>query len=104
MAVDGFGATTDEMAKAAQHVAGVNHAVQGELSALRGRLEPLAGAWVGRASAQFAQLMVRWDTDARALNQALGGIGHAIEGSRGTYQRQEDDQAAAMTSISNALG
>jgi WXG100 family type VII secretion target len=103
MAVDGFGAGTDEMARAAQHVAGVNHAVQGELSALRGRLEPLAGAWVGRAAAQFAQLMVRWDTDARSLNQALAGIGHAIEGSHGTYQRQEDDQVAAMTSIRNAL-
>lgn len=104
MAVDGFGATTEEMARAAQHVAGVNQAVQGELGALRRRLEPLAGAWLGRASAQFAQLMVRWDTDARSLNQALGGIGQAIEGSRGTYQRQEDDQVAAMTSISNALG
>ena len=54
--------------------------MQGELTALRGRLEPLAGAWVGRASAQFAQLMVRWDTDARSLNQALGGIGQAIDG------------------------
>ena len=104
MAVDGFGTTTDEMARAAQHVAAVNQAVQGELTALRGRLEPLAGAWVGRASAQFAQLMARWDTDARSLNQALGGIGQAIAGSRATYQRQEDTQAAVMTSISNALG
>jgi len=104
MAVDGYGATTEEMARAAQHVASVNQSVQGELSALRGRLEPLAGAWVGQAAAQFAQLMIRWETDARALNQALGGIGHAIEGSRNTYQRQEDDQLAAMTSISNALG
>ena len=104
MAVDGFGTTPDEMARAAQHVAAVNQAVQGELTALRGRLEPLAGAWVGRASAQFAQLMARWDTDARSLNQALGGIGLAIAGSRATYQRQEDDQAAVMTSISNALG
>jgi WXG100 family type VII secretion target len=104
MAVDGFGTTTDEMARSAQHVAAVNQAVQGELTALRGRLEPLAGAWVGRASAQFAQLMARWDADARALNQALGGIGQAIDGSRATYERQEDHQAAAMTSISNALG
>jgi WXG100 family type VII secretion target len=104
MAVDGFGTTPDEMARAAQHVAAVNQAVQGELTALRGRLEPLAGAWVGRASAQFAQLMARWDTDARSLNQALGGIGLAIAGSRATYQRHEDDQAAVMTSISNALG
>ena len=104
MAVDGFGTTTEEMTRAAQHVAGVNQSVQAELSALRSRLEPLAGAWLGRAAAQFAQLMVRWDTDARALNQALGGIGHAIVGSRSTYQRQEDDQTGAMTSISNALG
>ena len=104
MAVDGFGATTEEMTRAAQHVAGVNQSVQGELSALRSRLEPRAGAWVGRAAAQFAQLMVRWDNDARALNQALGAIGQAIDGSRGTYQRQEDDQFAAMSSITNALG
>jgi WXG100 family type VII secretion target len=104
MAVDGFGTTPDEMARAAQHVAAVNQAVQGELTALRGRLEPLAGAWVGRASAQFTQLMARWDTDARSLNQALAGIGQAIAGSRATYQRHEDDQAAVMTSISNALG
>ena len=55
MAVDGFGATTEEMTRAAQHVAGVNQSVQGELSALRSRLEPLAGAWVGRAAAQFNQ-------------------------------------------------
>jgi WXG100 family type VII secretion target len=104
VAVDGYGATTEEMTRAAQHVASVNQSVQAELSALRTRLEPLAGAWVGRAAAQFALLMARWDTDAQALNQALGGIGHAIEGSRTTYQRQEDDHTAAMTSITNALG
>jgi WXG100 family type VII secretion target len=104
VAVDGFGTTTEEMARAAQHVASVNAAVQGELTALRGRLEPLAGAWVGRASTQFAALMARWDADARSLNQALGAIGQAIDGSRVTYERQEEAQAAAMTSISNALG
>ena len=104
MARDGFGTTTEEMAKAAQHVVSVNEAVQGELTALRGRLEPLAGAWVGRASTQFAQLMARWDADARLLNHALRAIGEAIDGSRVVYQRQEDAQTIAMTSISNALG
>ena len=48
--------------------------------------------------------MARWDADARSLNQALGAIGQAIDGSRVTYERQEEAQAAAMTSISNALG
>lgn len=104
MALDGFGTTTEEMARAAQHVVSVNDAVQGELTALRGRLEPLAGAWVGRASTQFAQMMARWDADARLLNQALRAIGEAIDGSRVIYQRQEDAQTTAMTSISNALG
>lgn len=104
MALDGFGTTTEEMARASQHVGAVNAAVQGELTALRGRLEPLAGAWVGRASTQFAQLMVRWDGDARSLNEALRSIGAAIQGSAVTYDRHEEAQAATMTSISNALG
>jgi uncharacterized protein YukE len=76
--------------------------VQGELTALRGCLSP--GRGLGRASTQFAALMARWDADARSLNQALGAIGQAIDGSRVTYERQEEAQAAAMTSISNALG
>ena len=104
MGVDGFGTTTDEMTRAARHVAAVNQGVQAELTALRDRLEPLAGAWVGRASTQFAQLMARWDADARSLNQALAGIGQAIEGSRNVYERHEGDQTAVMASISNALG
>lgn len=104
MALDGFGAATEEMTRAAQHVVSVNEAVQGELTALRGRLEPLAGAWVGRAASQFAQLMARWDADARTLNQALRAIGEAVDGSGVVYQRHEDTHAAAMTSISNALG
>ena len=104
MALDGFGTTTEEMTRAAQHVAAVDAAVQGELTALRGRLAPLAGAWVGRASSQFALLMARWDADARTLNQVLHAIGAAIDGSRVTYQQHEDAQASTMTSISNALG
>ena len=104
MALDGFGTTTEEMTRAAQQVGSVNAAVQGELTALRARLEPLAGAWVGRASLQFTQLMARWDADARSLNDALGAIGTAIQGSAVTYDRHEEAQATTMTSISNALG
>ena len=48
MAVDGFGATTEEMTRAAQHVAGVNQSVQGELSA-SARQAGAARRGVGRA-------------------------------------------------------
>ncbi len=102
--IDGFGTTTEEMARAGQHVLSVNAAVQAELAALRGKLGPLAGAWSGNASAAFTALMVRWDTDAKGLNEALRAIGESIQGSRITYQQQEDAQAARMSSITAALG
>jgi WXG100 family type VII secretion target len=101
---DGFGTTTEEMERAGRHVLSVNEAVQAELAALRGKLGPLAGAWTGSAATAFTALMARWDADAKALNEALRGIGESIQGSRVTYQQQEDAQAASMSSITAALG
>ncbi|GEL16247.1 WXG100 family type VII secretion target [Pseudonocardia asaccharolytica] len=100
----GFGTTTEEMARAGRHVLEVNDAVQSELSVLRGRLAPLAGAWRGDAATAFASLMARWDADARSLSEALRGIGEAIQGSAQAYQRQEDEQAGGLSSIRTALG
>jgi WXG100 family type VII secretion target len=101
---DGFGTTTEEMERAGRHVLSVNGAVQAELAALRGKLGPLAGAWTGNASTAFTALMVRWDSDAKVLNEALRAIGESIQGSRVTYEQQEDAQAASMSSITAALG
>jgi len=47
--------------------------------------------------------MARWDADARQLNQALQSIGGAIQSSGASYQQHEDQQAAAMSSITSAL-
>lgn len=101
---DGFGTTTEEMQRAAQHVTQVDESVRAELAALRGKLEPLAGLWTGQASLQFAQLMQRWDTDARALAEALATIGNALQGSRVSYEQQEQQQAQSMSTIASALG
>jgi WXG100 family type VII secretion target len=103
VAMDGFGTTTEEMTRAAGHVTAVNDTVQNELSALRGKLAPLAGAWSGQAASQFTALMARWDADAQNLNGALRAIGEALRGSGATYQAQEDQQAGAMASITQAL-
>ncbi|MET0189281.1 WXG100 family type VII secretion target [Pseudonocardia sediminis] len=101
---DGFGTTTEEMARAAQHVDAVNESVRAELAGLRGKLEPLAGLWTGRASVEFVRLMQRWDTDAQQLNEALRTIGGALQGSRTSYEQREQDQAQAMSGIASALG
>ena len=102
-AYDGFGTTTEEMTRAAQQVASVNEAVQGELRSLRAKLEPLAALWTGRAAGQFAALMARWDGDARNLSAALGSISTAIGSSGASYAHQEENQAATMSSITSAL-
>lgn len=101
---DGFGTTTEEMARAAGHVQAVNEQVAGELATLRGKLAPLAGMWTGQAAVQFAQLMERWDTEARRLNDSLQTIGGALQGSRVDYEQREQEQAGAMSAITTALG
>jgi WXG100 family type VII secretion target len=101
---DGFGTTVEEMQRAGRHVFAVNDTVQADLAALRGQLTPLAGAWRGEASAAFTALMARWDADARSLNDALRGIGEAIQGSGRTYQQQEEQASAGMSAIRAALG
>ena len=82
----------------------VNDTVQADLATLRSRLVPLAGAWRGDAATAFATLMARWDADAKSLNDALRGIGEAIQGSGVSYQAQEDQHAGGLSSIRAALG
>jgi WXG100 family type VII secretion target len=100
----GFGTTVEEMQRAGKHVFTVNDTVQADLATLRSRLVPLAGAWRGDAATAFTTLMARWDADAKLLNDALRGIGEAIQGSGVSYQTQEDQQASSLSSIQAALG
>jgi len=104
MTTGGYGTTTEEMQRAAQRVLGVNEQVQADLAALRNQLAPLAGAWQGQAATAFQGLMVRWDTDARVLNDALHGIGEAIRGSGQGYARAEAEQSQALSAIRGVLG
>lgn len=100
----GFGTTPEEMERAGRHVFSVNDTVQSDLAALRSQLVPLAGAWTGQAATAFAGLMTRWDSNARLLSEALRGIGESIQGSGRSYQQQEEQQAAGLSSITAALG
>lgn len=96
---DGFGTTTEEMVRAAGQVRAVSDAVNGELGRLRSQLGPLQGQWSGTAATAFAQLVAKWDTEARRLNEALGAIGEQLGGTATTYQQQEDRNRTAITSV-----
>ena len=100
----GFGTSVEEMQAAGRHVFTVNDSVQADLASLRARLAPLAGAWRGDAAAAFTTLMARWDTEAKALSDALRGIGESIQGSGASYQAQEEQHTGDLSSIRAALG
>jgi WXG100 family type VII secretion target len=100
----GFGTSVEEMQRAGKHVFTVNDTVQADLATLRSRLVPLAGAWRGDAAAAFTTLMARWDAEAKSLNDALRGIGDAIQGSGVSYQAQEEQHAGDLSAIRAALG
>lgn len=99
----GFGTSVDTMQTAGSHVFDVNEAVQGQLSTLKNQLAPLAGAWTGNASTAFQTLMVRWDENARSLNDALRAIGEAIQASGVTYDTTDQDEQAAFTNLGGPI-
>jgi WXG100 family type VII secretion target len=100
----GFGTTPEQMHRAAVQVQQVNEQVQAQLTQLRNQLAPLSGGWKGEASTAFEALMVRWDSDARALSQALQSIGESIRLSGVSYQRAEQAHRQNMSAITSALG
>jgi early secretory antigenic target protein ESAT-6 len=104
MAGNMYTTTPEEMQRAATQVQQTNEQVQSMLSQLQGQLEPLSGAWRGQAATAFQSLMVRWNNDARQLNQALSGIGEAIQVSGRSYQQAEETHSQSMSQIASALG
>lgn len=100
----GFGTTTEEMARAAGHVREVSEAVNGELGGLRSRLEATRGQWAGAAATAFTALMAEWDAEAKRLNTALADIAEQLGGTATAYQRVEDENARNVSAITSALG
>ncbi|PZS34038.1 MAG: WXG100 family type VII secretion target [Pseudonocardiales bacterium] len=100
----GFGTNISTMHQAAQHVRDVNHEIQADLSRLAGQLDPLQGAWKGGAAVAFHKLRVRWDADARKLNDALSHIAAAIDVTKGTYAARDQQSSETLSHIASALG
>lgn len=95
----GFGTELPTMQQASQHVYQVNEQIQGQLSGLLSRLEPLMGAWEGGAAMSFQNLKERWHQNATKLNGALRGIGDALGQSQQTYQVSEDTNVQDLTRV-----
>ena len=78
--------------------------LQGQLSALMARLEPLLGSWQGDAASSFHVLKEQWNANARELNVALRGIGDALVVNTNNYRVTEDANRQSFAGISSVLG
>jgi WXG100 family type VII secretion target len=100
----GFSTGAPELLKAAQDMDTANSELGDLLNSLLGKLEPLQGAWSGEASTAFHNLLERYATDARKLNDSLLQISEAVTGTAHTYTQQEQEQASTMSKLTQALG
>jgi WXG100 family type VII secretion target len=91
------------MQSAGRHVFEVRDQITAQLAQLRAQLAPLEGTWRGDASTAFAQLMARWNDDARRITAALQSIGESVQASGVTYRAAEDEISSSTSQISQAL-
>ncbi|MFI9007253.1 WXG100 family type VII secretion target [Actinosynnema sp. NPDC053489] len=93
-----------ELVNAAKDIVSTNQNVQGVLGQLGNTIDGLSSAWAGGAAVAFQKLMERFREDADKLQKALMDIAEQMDGSAATYLQQEEEQAQAMSSITNRLG
>lgn len=100
---DGFKTELPTMQAAAQHVYDVNAQIQGQLTSLLTRLEPLAGAWQGSAAGSFTTLKQRWHDEATKLNALLREIGDGLQRTHGNYATSEQANTDGFTRMTGSL-
>lgn len=94
-----FRTEADVMVATAGHVDNTNNEVQGELGRLRGVVDGLRGTWAGNAQVSFDNLMNRWNTSARELQEALNSISDNIRSNAKNFDGMEADNASAFNNI-----
>lgn len=94
---------SDVMLATAGRVDETNSQVQGELSRLQSVVDGVRSSWSGSAQASFDQLMARWNTSAKQLQEALSSISETIRGNARSFDAAEADNAQSFASVSGGL-
>lgn len=103
MAGAGFGTDLDQMRTSGQHVFEVNDEVQAELSQLGAALDSLLAQWRGSAAMSFGNVRMRWDAEARSLNDALRGIGDTLMAGHADYTARQQNQSDSFGRVNGTL-
>lgn len=94
-----FRTEAEVMLATAGQVDDTNDQVQGELNRLRGVVDSVRGSWAGQAQVSFDNLMNRWDTSARQLQEALQSISENIRHNARSFESTEADNSQAFAAV-----
>lgn len=100
----GYQTGAPELKKAAQNMENTNQALQANISQLGNVLASTQGAWQGQAATAFHNLMERFQTDAKQLNDSLNQIAEQVTGSANEYTRQEEESSQSLSKLTQTLG
>lgn len=98
-----FRTEADVMMSTAGHVDDTNSEVQSELVRLRGVVDGVRGVWSGQAQVSFDNLMQRWDTNAKDLQEALTSISDNIRANARAFENVEASNAQAISHAGGGL-
>ncbi|HEX3784639.1 MAG TPA: WXG100 family type VII secretion target [Pseudonocardiaceae bacterium] len=99
-----FSTGSAELQKAGQQMEQTNQEMMSNLQKLSGECEQIRSTWKGAAATAFTNLMQRFETDSKNLNQSLDQIAQAIGANAQNYAQQEQEAQSSITSIMNTLG
>lgn len=70
--------------------------IDATLARLRAQIEPIGGDWAGMAASEFQALWAQWQSAARDLNAALGGMSDLLRRAGDAYAQAEAGVAASF--------
>ncbi|MEA5362080.1 WXG100 family type VII secretion target [Amycolatopsis sp., V23-08] len=103
----GFQGTPEQFTDAEARVTEVRTGMDQNLATLRDRIEATRAGWQGQAQKAFDHVMLRFDDDARQMNQALQRIADLLREAGSKYARSEQQQQEVIGSLNkgfDALG
>ena len=104
MATQGFSGTPAQFTEAEKKVTEVRVSMDKNLSTLRDNIEATRAGWSGRAADAFANVMARFDSDGKHLNEALQRIASLLEEAGSKYERSEAQNDELVNALHKGFG
>lgn len=92
-----FQVDPDHIRTAAADIARISGEIDGQVSAMMGRLTALQAAWTGGAATRFQSLVAQWQGTQRQVRESLDAIGGALAAA-GTQYAETEAQTLRMFS------